>query len=189
MNAINTVAACAESTRATGKKKHQASPVNPIDFERADPAVLANFDPATKRCTMNCGQCSSDPRSRTETVFLCEDCEVVPAVQPQQHKRVPVTPNAALTLLLTGYNINDLGYFKENCRWASRTDQNRNRRNTTLLTLNGETACISEWSERTGISSANISNRLRIGWSVERALTTHHDARAGRKASRSKPTC
>lgn len=76
---------------------------------------------------------------------------------------------------------NELGYEPGNCRWATSTEQNRNRSNNRMLTLNGETECIATWAERTGIDKANISNRLRLGWTVEKALTTHHDARAGRE--------
>ncbi|HGW5540649.1 TPA: hypothetical protein ACNIM8_005732 [Pseudomonas aeruginosa] len=46
----------------------------PIEWPRADPDALAAFDPATKVCTMNCGQHARDPRSREERLFLCTDC-------------------------------------------------------------------------------------------------------------------
>lgn len=41
------------------------------------------------------------------------------------------------------------------------------------LEFNGETVCIAEWAERTGLSPSCIRKRLnRAGWTVERALTT-----------------
>lgn len=40
-----------------------------------------------------------------------------------------------------------------------------------LLTFNGETLLISEWSKRTGISTRTINSRLTYGWSVEQTLT------------------
>jgi len=46
----------------------------PIVFPRADPVALAQFDPRTKQCTMNCGQHRDDPRSVKECKFLCGDC-------------------------------------------------------------------------------------------------------------------
>lgn len=46
-------------------------------WPRSDPAELANFDPATKECTMNCGQHSADPRSWKECKFQCNDCITV----------------------------------------------------------------------------------------------------------------
>lgn len=63
------------------------------------------------------------------------------------------------------------GYNPENCRWVSRTVQQRNRDFCRTVTFNGETHCVSEWCEITGISIDAMRNRLRRGWSIERALT------------------
>lgn len=49
----------------------------PLLFPRADPDALRVFDPATKRCAMNCGPHAADPRSEKERKFLCDDCEGV----------------------------------------------------------------------------------------------------------------
>lgn len=51
----------------------------PIEWERADPAELARFDPASKTCDMNCGPHGLDPRSRKERLFLCDLCGPRPA--------------------------------------------------------------------------------------------------------------
>lgn len=67
---------------------------------------------------------------------------------------------------------NALGYSKENCRWATRTEQNRNSRRNHLLTFNGTTRCIAEWAHITGIRPHTLLLRLRRGWSTDRALTT-----------------
>lgn len=56
------------------KPKTAPAPEAPLNWERADPAELAKFDPATKECTMNCGQSRLDPRSRAEVMYLCDDC-------------------------------------------------------------------------------------------------------------------
>jgi uncharacterized C2H2 Zn-finger protein len=42
---------------------------------------------------------------------------------------------------------NNLGYFPENCKWATRTEQARNTRRNRLGTVNGITKCYSEWAE------------------------------------------
>lgn len=60
---------------------------------------------------------------------------------------------------------------KMNCRWATRKDQQRNRRTNVLLTLNGDTACFTEWCERIGIRGTSLTKRIRA-WGVERALST-----------------
>ena len=66
---------------------------------------------------------------------------------------------------------NSVGYSPQNCIWANRTKQGRNKRNNHLVCDNGESLCISEWSERTGISESVISYRLKRGWSDHDAVT------------------
>lgn len=60
------------------KTKPAPAPAAPIEWPRADPAALAKFDPASKVCTMNCGQHGQDPRSRAELKFMCDDCDIRP---------------------------------------------------------------------------------------------------------------
>jgi hypothetical protein len=66
---------------------------------------------------------------------------------------------------------NDLGYSPENCKWASRTEQNRNKRTNRLITFQGETRILAEWSEITGLLPEAIAQRLDRGWPLELALT------------------
>lgn len=56
------------------KNERETKPAPAIEFHRADPAELARFDPATKRCTMNCGPSRKNPRTDAERKFLCDDC-------------------------------------------------------------------------------------------------------------------
>jgi hypothetical protein len=67
---------------------------------------------------------------------------------------------------------NDLGYEPGNCRWATVSEQNRNKRSNHVIEYNGEKLCISEWARRVGIDGKTIRRRLDVGWSVEKALTT-----------------
>lgn len=64
---------------------------------------------------------------------------------------------------------NDKGYCKDNCRWVTSTQNNRNRRDNVLV--NGKT--LSQWSEETGLSQQVINYRIkRMGMSPIAAVTT-----------------
>lgn len=76
---------------------------------------------------------------------------------------------------------NDKGYCPENCRWVSDKAQANNRSTNRLLTLNGETHNITEWSEITGINRDTIRWRLKNGWTVEQALTMENKQQMERK--------
>lgn len=68
---------------------------------------------------------------------------------------------------------NKKGYSPENCRWATRVEQHRNRSDNHRLRIDGETITIAEWSERTGIPASVISKRIHVlGWDGRRAVMT-----------------
>lgn len=67
---------------------------------------------------------------------------------------------------------NSLGYGPGNCVWASRKQQNRNKRSTRYLTHEGLTLSLAEWAERTpAIPYHTIKGRLVRGWTDADALT------------------
>jgi hypothetical protein len=67
---------------------------------------------------------------------------------------------------------NNLGYSKENCCWATRSEQNLNRRNNRLLELGGISKPLTVWARERGISPSTVRSRIfRHGWTVEEALS------------------
>lgn len=66
---------------------------------------------------------------------------------------------------------NSKGYSKDNCRWATRAEQNRNTKRTIFITAKGETMCLKDWSTKTGIPVETIRTRLKAGWDKIRAVT------------------
>ena len=67
---------------------------------------------------------------------------------------------------------NDFGYCPANCRWVNMKVQANNTRRNHELTCNGETHTLAQWEKITGIRQHTIGDRIRAGWSIEKALTT-----------------
>lgn len=64
-------------------------------------------------------------------------------------------------------------YCPENCCWIPKPEQNRNKRNSHFITLNGKTMILADWCRELGISSSLVVHRIKdLGMSEEKALMT-----------------
>jgi hypothetical protein len=72
---------------------------------------------------------------------------------------------------------NDGDYQPGNCRWATRSVQQRNKRRTLtsrrfrIVEWNGEALSLAEWARRLNISYGAICYRFRQEWPLQRALS------------------
>lgn len=67
---------------------------------------------------------------------------------------------------------NNKGYTPENCRWATRHEQSHNTNRNVMLTYNGETKCLSEWSRQIGLSPCTVKERIDRGMSIDEVIET-----------------
>ena len=76
---------------------------------------------------------------------------------------------------------NNSSYYPENCRWVDIKTQSRNTSRTHLVTINGQTKSLIEWSEIHNVNYRTLRDRLKRGWNYKKALITPVDTRFRRK--------
>lgn len=67
---------------------------------------------------------------------------------------------------------NDAGYSPDNCRWATRSENDRNRRSTAWIEFRGERRRLIDLCEEFGVPADTVRFRLRKEWTVEATFTT-----------------
>lgn len=67
---------------------------------------------------------------------------------------------------------NEKGYEPGNCRWVTKKENARNKRNNHLIEYDGQTRCLAEWCELKNIAAHTIQNRMKLGWSFAKAIET-----------------
>lgn len=78
------------------------------------------------------------------------------------------------------------GYEPSNCRWATRSEQQRNRRGNVFVVVNGERMVLSAALDRIGMHFMTYYHRVHKGMSPQEAIDTPVDTRFGPKINRVK---
>jgi hypothetical protein len=63
------------------------------------------------------------------------------------------------------------GYYLDNCRWATKKEQARNRKSNRWIEANGSTKLLTDWASELGCSYRLILRRINAGWSEKDAVT------------------
>jgi hypothetical protein len=88
-----------------------------------------------------------------------------------------------------------LGYSSDNCRWTTRSQQQRNTSTNRFVTWQGETKTLVEWSEDSRLKEKNITyqtlnQRLLLGtWTIEEMMTTPNLGRRRRPSLKTQNCC
>jgi len=68
---------------------------------------------------------------------------------------------------------NSKGYYKKNCKWSTRSQNQRNMRSNRIIEYRGEQGLLIDFAEKFKINKSTLAKRIfRSGWTVEQALET-----------------
>ena len=63
-------------------------------------------------------------------------------------------------------------YTPENCRWATISEQNNNKRNCVFIEFKGERRTVAQWAKQLGVRRDIIEHRIKAGYPLDKVLTS-----------------
>lgn len=94
---------------------------------------------------------------------------VDPAWRSFERFRQDMEPGCEPGLQIDRIDVNG-PYCKANCRWVTRVEQQRNKRNNRIITVAGFTGCVTAAAEQFNLPESCLRDRLRRGWAPEDAV-------------------
>lgn len=120
---------------------------------------------AKRRCTNPNSTCYANYGGRGIT--FCEEW-----LNFDTFKKWAVQNGYAENLTIERLDVNK-GYCPSNCTWVTNKQQQRNRTDNHLITVDGETKPLSEWCEIYHKCANTVTKRIRKGMTAKEALLTH----------------
>ena len=152
---------CAKNSRAIKRKTHGCSP----SFKNKNPkgySVYTIWQAIKRRCRKPYDKRYSDYGGRG--IDVCDEWYdsfevfyLYMGNRPSPSHQIDRTDN-------------DKGYEPGNCKWVTRAENARNKRNNVILEIKGEKRCVSEWASISGAKADTVLMRIKRGWEPERAV-------------------
>lgn len=114
---------------------------------------------------------TQDPNNRGYVNYGGRGISVCDAWQYFEGFAADMGPTFSPELELDRHPNNDGNYEPGNCRWATRAQQQRNKRSNHVIEWRDKRMTVTDWACLLGIQSNTLIYRIRRGWPIERAMT------------------
>lgn len=134
---------------------------------RSNDPVYRVWASMVERCSSP--DCSSYPRYGGRGIEVCERWLKFENFISDMGER----PEGNVRYTIERVN-NELGYSKDNCKWATYAEQSNNTSANVLIEFRGVTRNLTQWCRELSIPVGAMIHRIRAGWSTEEAFGTPH---------------
>lgn len=159
---------CIRKETTVGRNKERAT------HGRTGTRVFNIWHTMKTRCSRNCNN-DNYRRYREQGIIVCDRWATSFVNFLEDMGEPPTNKHTIERIDNTG------NYEPGNCRWATMKEQNMNKSNNAMITINGETKNVTQWAEHLGVSRNRIYKRLYAGMPPEAILAKDERVRGRRK--------